>query len=410
VPNVSVEVRGLRLTEHTFGVPLDHDRPDKTISIFVREVAALGGESRPYLVFLQGGPGSEGPRPTFRTTPFWLERALQDYRVLFLDQRGTGNSTPIGTLPGLTPQEQAAYLSLHRADAIVRDCEAIREALDVDRWSVLGQSFGGFCVVTYLSFAPEGLREAFITGGLPPVGRPTEDVYRLTYERVRERNRRFYARYPADLERVRELHRRLADERLELPSGDTLSSNVVRQLGMMLGMSDGAERLHYLVERAPDSPTFRYDVEHETSFGRNPLYAAVHEACYADGCVTGWAAQRVRPDDFASQPELFTGEMIYPWMFEEYGALQPLQEAAELLAAHEWPPLYDADRLAANEVPVAAAIYAGDMYVERVLSEETAAQIRGLRPWLTSEYEHDGLRVGGGAVLGRLIDLVRNRA
>jgi hypothetical protein len=97
-------------------------------------------------------------------------------------------------------------------------------------------------------------------------------------------------------------------------------------------------------------------------------------------------------------------------MFEEYGALAPLREAAEILAQREWPRLYDPGRLAANEVPVAAAIYAEDMYVERVLSEETAARIGGLRTWLTDEYDHNALRADGGRVLGRLIDLARGRA
>jgi hypothetical protein len=56
---------------------------------------------------------------------------------------------------------------------------------------------------------------------------------------------------------------------------------------------------------------------------------------------------------------------------------------------------------------VAAAIYAEDMYVERSFSEQTAAQIRGLRPWLTNELHHDGLRVDADRVLGRMIDLAR---
>ena len=97
----------------------------------------------------------------------------------------------MGSLSGLTPQQQAEHLRLFRADSIVRDAEQIRRELGGERWSVLGQSFGGFCVVTYLSFAPEGLAEAFVTGGLPPVGRPTDDVYRATYRRVLERNRVF---------------------------------------------------------------------------------------------------------------------------------------------------------------------------------------------------------------------------
>ena len=96
-------------------------------------------------------------------------------------------------------------------------------------------------------------------------------------------------------------------------------------------------------------------------------------------------------------------------MFEDYGALRPLREAAELLAHREWPRLYDHRVLADNEVPVAAAIYAEDMYVERLFSEETASKIRDVRPWITSEYEHNGLRVDGDRVLGRLLDLARGR-
>ncbi len=59
---------------------------------------------------------------------------------------------------------------------------------------------------------------------------------------------------------------------------------------------------------------------------------------------------------------------------------------------------------------VAATIYADDLYVERAFAEETAAAIRGLRPWITNEYEHNGLRADGERVLGRLIDLVQGRA
>ena len=47
------------------------------------------------------------------------------------------------------------------------------------------------------------------------------------------------------------------------------------------------------------------------------------------------------------------------------------------------------------------------MYVPRELSEETAARIGGLQPWLTNEYEHDGLRADGARVLDRLISLAR---
>jgi pimeloyl-ACP methyl ester carboxylesterase len=403
---------GLVLTEHEFSVPLDHAAPDgERISVFAREVADPDGRDRPFLVFLQGGPGSEAPRPTRHPTgPGWLDRALSEFRVLMLDQRGTGRSTPVGALPGMSPAEQAQYLAHFRADSIVRDLEVIRGELRVERWSVLGQSFGGFCVTSYLSIAPEGLREAFITGGVPPLGRPVDDVYAATYVRTLERNRRHYERYPEDRARAREITARLADEDVRLPSGDRLTVRRFRQLGSMLGMSDGSEHLHYILELPIDSPAFLHDVESAMPFARNPIYAIIHEACYADGGATRWSAERLLPAQYDEAPELFTGEHVYSWMFEDYSALAPLRDAAGLLAEREWPRLYDPERLRRNEVSAAAAIYAEDPYVERAFSEETAAQIRGMRPWLTSEYDHNGLRADGERILSRLIDLARGRA
>jgi pimeloyl-ACP methyl ester carboxylesterase len=413
-----IRTPGLVLTDHTLTVPLDHGHPGdgRTIEVFGREVADPEGTDRPFLVFLQGGPGFEAPRPGGRTggalSPGWLDRALADFRVLLLDQRGTGRSTPVGpaTLVDRTPEQQAEYLTHFRADAIVRDAEALRKALGVERWSVLGQSFGGFCVASYLSLAPQGLREALFTGGLPPLRTSIDEVYRHTYARTLERNRRYFARYPEDRERLYALARRIDGGGVRLPGGDALTWRRVRQLGGRLGMSPGADSLHQLLELAFDSPAFRHDMQGAVAFERNPLYAVIHEACYADGGVTGWAAERRLPADYDDELALFTGEHVFPWMFADYAGLAPFAEAAEILARQEWPTLYDPAVLAANEVPAAALIYHEDMYVERALSEQTAAAIRGLRPWVTNEYDHDGLRADGGRVIGRLLDLVRGRA
>ena len=105
---------------------------------------------------------------------------------------------------------------------------------------------------------------------------------------------------------------------------------------------------------------------------------------------------------------LFTGEMVYPWMAEDYEALRPLRECAEILAERaDWPRLYDLDVLRANTVPVAAAVYLDDMYVESTYSQETAAFIPGVRAWVTNEYEHNALRADGEHVLERLMGMVR---
>jgi len=403
-------VPGAILTEREHLVPLEHgDTAGPTISVFTREVAAPDGVDRPYLVFLQGGPGFEAARPTSPPTG-WMKRALIDYRVLLLDQRGTGRSTPVGSVvPGDTPAAQAEYLTHFRADSIVRDLEHIRQAMGIDRWSVLGQSFGGFTSMTYLSIAPEGLREAFITGGLSPVGRPVDDIYGATYRRLAAANRRYFERYPDDRARVRDILHRLDEEDVRLPSGDRLTSRRFRQLGLWLGDSAGFELLHHVIELPFGSLAFLHDAEGGVRFSRNPIYATLHESSYADGVATRWSASRLLPDEVEREGWL-TAEHVFPWMWEDYAALRPQQAAAELLAEHPWPRLYDADRLARNEVPVSATIYVNDLYVERDFAEETAAAIRGIRTWQTDEFEHNGLRADGERVLARLIDLVRGRA
>jgi pimeloyl-ACP methyl ester carboxylesterase len=394
------------MTDHELEVPLDHADPlGEQITVFAREVAEPEGRGKPFLVYLQGGPGNEAPRPTGSPrAPSWLDRALRDFRVLLLDQRGTGRSTPV------SGAESAAYLKHFRADSIVRDAELLRSALDSPPWSVLGQSFGGLCAFSYLSLAPDGLREAFVTGGVPGIGVPVDEVYRATWARMIERNRRYYERFPEDRERVRALLLHLDRHDVRLPNGDPLTSRRLRTHGNKLGMSAGAETLHYLLELPPESPAFLHDAADELGIARNPIYALLHEACWADGGVTNWSAERMRPAVFDDQPELFTGEHILPWLFEDYGALAPARAVAHELALTEWPRLYDPDVLASNRVPAAAAIYTEDLYVERGFSEATVASTPNLHGWVTSEYDHNGVRVDGERILGRLIDLVRGRA
>jgi pimeloyl-ACP methyl ester carboxylesterase len=414
---------GTVLTDHVFAVPLDHSQPDgEQLEIFGREVAgaAQAGTDLPWLLFLQGGPGFGAQRPAGRET--WLDRALTQYRVLLLDQRGTGRSSPANrrTLARLgSAQAQAGYLTHFRADSIVLDAELIRRQLTDEPWAVLGQSFGGFCAVSYLSFAPHGVREAFITGGLPGLAVTPDEVYRRTYRTVLAKNTAHYERYPDDVEQARLIAEYLCDHEVRLPDGAPLTVEAFQSAGAMLGQGNGSHSLHYLLENpfAGDelSDAFRYAVMHELSFSAGPLYALLHEACYAQGTATRWSAQRIRaefaefdagPAIAGTAPLMFTGEMIYPWMIDADPVLRPLREAAGILAERDdWPPLYDPSRLAANDVPVAAAVYYHDMYVDRELSMQTAQLIGGLRTWVTSEYEHDGLRTSGGAVLDRLIGM-----
>ena len=409
---------GLIVTEHRFRLPL---RPDGSgeLDVFAREVVHAGRETSafPWLVFLQGGPGFPSPRPTARSG--WIGRAVEDHRVLLLDQRGTGLSSP-ATFQSLaqldTPEQQAEYLTHFRSDAIVRDCEAIRGLLTNGApWTVLGQSYGGFCATRYLSAAPEGLRSVLITGGLPSLSAHPDDIYRRTYPRVVEGNRRYYERYPEDVERVRRIVDVLDGSDVRLTTGERLTPQRFLALGIQLGFSDGCEVIHHLVEDAfvPGSDEVSYAFLRgflgAQAYDTNPIFSALHEACYAQSFATRWSASRVQEEfpEFDPKrtegPVLFSGEMIYPWMFADVATLRPLRGAAEVLAEKaDWPALYDSERLAANQVPVAAAVFANDMYVERVFSEETAAAIPGTSAWVTPEHQHNALRADGRLVLDEL--------
>lgn len=413
-------VPGYRVTDHTAAVPLDHADPDgPAIEVFAREVVAIGREhdDLPWLVFLQGGPGTKSPRPASGAGDGWLAAATQHYRVLLLDQRGTGRSTPISaaTVAGRGDADLAAYLRHFRADSIVADCEALRrQVAGGERWYTLGQSYGGFCTMTYLSQAPEALRGCYVTGGLPGLTATADDVYARTFPRIAAKNAALYRRYPGDAAAVRRIADHLAADDVRLPDGDRLTTRRLRVLGSSFGMSDAFERLHWLLDDAWHderlSAGFRYQVMALTGFVDTPLFALQEYAYGRPGSgPSGWAAQRAiegRPE-FAddADPLLFTGETMFPWMFEDIAALRPFRGAADLLAAYDdWPPLYDLDRLTANEVPVAAVVYHDDMYVDADLSLETAARVGNVRAWVTNEYEHDGLRVDPERLLGRLRD------
>ncbi|WP_122982112.1 alpha/beta fold hydrolase [Actinoplanes teichomyceticus] len=409
---------GLRFADHTVTVPLDHRRPGAaSIEVFAREVVAddRAGDDLPWLLFLQGGPGGKAPRPL--GADGWLARALRTHRVLLLDQRGTGRSTPVTarTVRGRDDAALAAYLRLFRADSIVADAEILRERVAGGaRWDTLGQSYGGFITLTYLSFAPQALRTCYITGGLPGLDSTADDVYALTYPKVAARNAEFYRAFPGAAAEVRRIAAHLTEHDVRLPDGDRLTVDRLRLIGTMFGMSTGYAQLHWLLDEAWHgdelSDTFRQEVWRLTAFCDVPLFA-LQECTLGQGDrATAWAADRAlrRHPRFApdADPLLFTGEMMYPWMFREIAALRPFAGAAEILAADTgWPPLYDLDRLAANDVPVLAAVYADDMYVPAELSLRTAARVGNLRAWVTDEYQHDGLRTAGDRVLRHLTEM-----
>ncbi|KAH8119584.1 alpha/beta-hydrolase [Phellopilus nigrolimitatus] len=432
---------GIKVIERFFSLPLDYSKPEgDKIRVFARNLVPLRKAATPekeadlpYMLYLQGGPGFEVGMGSAR----YLASELHErgYQTLWLDQRGTGLSTPISAelLEPKSDIEKAEYLKNFRADNIVRDCEQIRQALldNTDsadqKWSIWGQSFGGFCALNYLSFFPEGLKEVFLTGGLAPIVDHPDPVYEKTTNRVAKRNKIYYDKYPQDVKRVRSVLAHLESTDVRLPNGGRLSPSRWLQLGIKFGESGGIDAVHEILFRAINdlelfgklSYKLLQSVQNESACDGNPLYAVLHEAIYCQGRASNWSASRVLSRDHRfswahakaqadTEPVYFSGEMIFPDMFDDFTALRPLKGVANLLAEYDgWGKLYDEEQLARNEVKVTAASYIDDMYVDFDLAQETAAKVKGTEQFITNQMFHDGLRRHSKEVIGRLFEISR---
>ncbi len=87
------------------------------------------------------------------------------------------------TAAGANPaRAQADFLKRYLASSIVRDFEYLRlTQFGEKRWVSLGQSYGGFLTLTYLSLFPAGLAACFTCGGIPHVPASAAEVYAHTF-------------------------------------------------------------------------------------------------------------------------------------------------------------------------------------------------------------------------------------
>ncbi|KAI8632047.1 alpha/beta-hydrolase [Xylariaceae sp. FL1651] len=440
----------LLVKELWFEVPLDHSKPDgKTVKLFARSairykrpvVEPNEAVQRPYLLFLQGGPGFGTPAP--QDSPLSKHMLDRGYELLLLDQRGTGFSCPLSAhvLQQIgRPQEQADYMKLFRADTLVKDSEAVRLCLTKDfppekkKWSTFGQSFGGMMTLTYLSFAPEGLRECFITGGLASLDKGPEEVYQVTYQRCMERNKAYYEKFPQDVKVVKDIAEKIrelgGEQGIPLPAGGFLTVKRFMMLGINLGRDGGLDAVHNYVLRMKGDldqiGVFSYAIlnalEQDVKWDSAPIYTLLHEPCwcYGPGVAGRWAAERVGqalkeyqwlrndwsgPASLADQPLYFAGEMIFPHHFKTCSELIKLKETADILAHYDnWPSLYNIEQLGKNEVPVYAASY-NDMYVDADLARVTASRVKGIKVFETNVMFHSAIRARPNDVFRELLAL-----
>lgn len=468
--------------------------PQKRAAAYIEKAALANADDM--IIYLQGGPGFGSPVPVvglaFSGESSWGAKALTKYkRVVLMDQRGTGKSTPVTkqTLEKRFPdlflldnkaepnnasleslktshsgdyekvqsalQEATNYMAQFRADAIVQDAEYLREALMLPLepgsnppgprpWgAALGQSFGGFCMMSYLSFVEHPPRVCLMTGGIAPMLTPAYEAYSKLWERVRERSLMYYDMYPGDIAVVKKIVRTLMEQPAKLPSGGTLTARRFLQYGMALGGGPSSfASMHNLFSSAfldsESNDLTRAFVKYFDSaqpFDDYPIYYWLHESIYADGpenSPSNWAADRAYLDkppeifdyqvtskatDDDSIPTLFFGEMVFPWMSQDYAECSGVgcsALATALAQKNDWGPLYDKDHMRkvldsqSGVSRAAAAVYYGDMYVDFENSMKVASRggpLEQCKTYVTNEYQHSGLRDDGANIFTKLYEM-----
>lgn len=432
VASETYKVPGIQVSEWFFRVPLDHLQADdeRQITIHIRICASRDlSDSQlataKHLVFFQGGPGFEcGAVPQNSGMLRFLLR--RNYTVIYLDQRGTGMSTPLTSetiaLEG-SLDSQVAYCKKFRADSIVRDCELIRRGLGISKWTLLGQSYGGFIILTYLSLHPESLEAVILTGGMAPISQKQPDeVYHRLVKKIEKRNEEFYDKYPQDITRVNTILSYLERANLKSPNGGNLTPTRFRQLGLDLGMHGGFDHIHNLISKVYyDLSEYKFLtyksralIEESLHYDGNPIYAIFHESIYCQTWLpSNWSAYRAleasprfRVAIDHNKPTYLFGETILPSMFDDYSQLQPMKELAHRLAQEPWTSLYNLEKLKHNTVPFVASCYIEDMYVHIDLAIEALQCVGNTRDLVTNRWLHNGLRHAPEELLSYLFNLL----
>lgn len=433
-----------------FKVPLQHDRTDPNDDFIELTAHMVYAEARssldtrlnvdwttritdddndlrdlPIILYLCGGPGADNPPNRNPAMNQWLLE--HGYSILYMDYRGCGESSPIWAnilLQNLYPKghrEIANYITQFCQDNIVRDLEAVRQCLSIERvtaggrpikWTILGQSYGGYISLTYLSMFPEGLQEIFITGGLPPCGMNIDDYFRIEYQDIVNQNKKFYTTYlDANIlvRRILALIKAIDPINIEMTGRGYLTGQKLLTLGRQFGSKVGFPEVYNLLQR------IKRDLEHTKKLSldtivefesilhvdERPLYSILLEQTWCSGGKTRWAAERVAreiegfdylrlnqdgnycdPSDTpADTPIYFTANTYCRFHYDTHEELIDLKGAAEILAEHEWECPYDYEMLARNprQVPVYAISFKKDMHLDVGVAVKTAKKVGGLR-------------------------------
>ena len=301
--------------------------------------------------------------------------------------------------PGRGAAEQARYLTHFRADAIVRDAELLRRGAARRGQPLVGaraRATAASSRSTYLSLAPRRrCDQVLVAGGLPPLDRGPDDVYRATYERVRQRYDRLVDRYPGDAARLDAVADHVAAHDVRLPvrrpahrrrgcSRSGSGSGYSRRAGegaLPARVGAGPARTSWPTTSSPPSRRPR-----RSSTGRSTPCCTSRSTARARR--RAWSAQRVAAEPAGVRARRAPAAADRRDGAAGAGARRPARWP-------RWPRRPSCSRRTtagrrsttstcspATRCRSRRSVYHDDMYVEHAFSVETAERVGNLRCWV----------------------------
>ena len=235
-------------------VPEDWDHPEGPsidVAFFYGKSTTItlpsGVKPRRDIAFFNGGPASSS-HGAFFLRQWELKLPL---RFVFIDQRGTGCSTPY---PNADSTASIDRIRFYTSRSIIKDAEAIRKKIlgQDATWSIFGQSFGSLIVHRYLEEAPQNLDAAYAHGFAA-----VSDPKTFVVERLRATGRNaeaYFKQYPDDAALVDAIRAQIqSDFCIKSAQQKLCGPAMLDGAAFLLGFADQWSHLHEQLGKMLDS-------------------------------------------------------------------------------------------------------------------------------------------------------------
>ncbi len=198
-------------------------------------------ETQTPIIYFNGGPGQDSHSSSGR---FQTVEAAKTKTIIFMDQRGTGCSSPY---PAELTAAAASRLVHYGSRSIVKDAEAVRKELFGDKkWKVFSQSYGGLIAHRYAAVAPGGLDGIYVHGFA--VMSSWGELYKLRMLSQKRIAENYFSKAPGDRRRLEQIKAQIADDTcFQGDNTRVCGAGVIDSLSLMLGLPSQWGQIHGLI-------------------------------------------------------------------------------------------------------------------------------------------------------------------